>query len=150
MSTMRSETGHPVGDLATQWHWHTTFRDTSKNMYRTTYMDMIHGREVAVKSDMPSGYGGHVPQVAHDILFKNTEFQGTLEERQLDPKRDSFPCFTQQKDGAPAYAKNTAHENIPTFGTLPDVRVQPPWAITPPIHEVPNYKTVPALHNVSK
>lgn len=134
------------GDLSRQWYWHETFRDTSKNMYRTTYSDMIHGREVSVKSDFPSGYGGHVPVVAHDVLFQNTGTYQTLVKQGLNPNRDCFPSFKQQKNGTATYKMAASQEETPSYGSLPDVRVQPPWAITPPIRPVPSHKTVPNMN----
>jgi len=129
-------------DLSSQWDFHSAFRDRTKNMYRTTYTDMVHFREVTTKSELPSGYGGHIPSVAHDSVFKNTELAKTLKERSLDPSRDTLPSFAQQIDGVATNAKYQAEET-PTYGALPNVRLLPPWAITPPIHTVPNFRTVP-------
>lgn len=131
------------GDLSGQWHWHGAFRDSNKNMFRTTYSDTIHGREVAVKSDFPSGYGGHVACVAHDVLFKNTEVHEKLQKQAVDPQRDCFPSFMQQKVGAGS--ENKAKEETPTYGSLPDVRVQPPWAITPAVRSMPSYRMIPNM-----
>jgi len=134
------------GDLSRQWYWHEQFRDATKNMYRTTTSDMLNFREVSCKSDMPSGYGGHVPKVKHDIFFENTGAYASLENRGVDSKRDCFPAFKQQKMGAPTFI-NTAIEGVtPSTGSLPDVSVQPPWAITPPIREVPSFKMTPDMN----
>merc|ERR1712194_107123 len=131
------------GDLTKQWQWHEAFRDASKNMYRTTYADTIHGREVAVKSEFPSGYGGHDPVVQHDTLFKNTRTYDTLQKMALDPKRDTFPCFQPQKYGCPTYAKagSGMHNDA-----VPDMSVHPPpWAATDAIRRVPSYKMTPNM-----
>ena len=71
-----------TGDLSKQWEGHAAFRDQTKNMYRTTYNDSINGREVAVNTSLPSGYGGHIPDYGHDVLYKRTaqEVENTLNE----------------------------------------------------------------------
>jgi len=133
------------GDLSRQWEWHEAFRDANKNMYRTTYQDTIHTREVSVKSQFPSGYGGHDATVKHDLLYKNTgSYKTVVETQALDPNRDTFPCFTPQKHGMPTYEKADAGAT-PTYGTLPDINVLPPWAVQPPVCVVPSHKTVPNM-----
>ena len=37
---------------------------------------------------MPSGFGGHVPSVRHDILFRNTAFDRAQVALRNDPNRD--------------------------------------------------------------
>merc|ERR1719436_1963957 len=95
-----------TGDPKTQHQWHETFRDSAKNMFRTSYADMSFGREVAVKSDLPSGYGGHVPSIRHDILFRNTAFDRTTSIRRVDPCRDAFPSFEDHIAGIPTAILN--------------------------------------------
>merc|ERR1740121_2065344 len=86
-----------------QSSWHESFRDHTSNMYRTSYQDMSHGQEVAVKSDFPSGYGGHVPSFRHDVLFRNNAFDRDCEQRRHDPRREAFPSFQDQISGIPTF-----------------------------------------------
>jgi len=130
------ESGLTTSDLATQWKWHETFRDSSKNMYRTSYTDMIHGKEVSVKSDLPSGYGGHVPAIRHDVLFRNTGFDRSRKLQKTDECRDSMPDFDRQITGADMKIGPLANPNK-VF------KKNAPWAITPPIRQPPTYRTTP-------
>lgn len=119
---------------ATQFEWHESYRDAVKNMYRTTYEDMSHSREVNVRSDYPSGYGGHVPSVRHDILFRNTEFDRTAEVRRNDPNRDAYPSFTDHIAGIPTSTKfPQGAKRPPSFGVVPHdgttTMLKPPWAV---------------------
>ncbi len=50
-------------------------------------------------------------------------------------------AFEHQKAGNATFVK-AAGSGVPTFGTLPDVRVNPPWATTPAIQTIPSYKSV--------
>ncbi|CDJ45041.1 hypothetical protein ETH_00007000, partial [Eimeria tenella] len=75
------------------------------NMYRTSYNDMCQGREVSVQSDFPSGYGGHVPVVGHQLLFKNCKEVLEIKKREKDPSRDSFGGFEANKMGYPYLTK---------------------------------------------
>lgn len=130
-----------TGDLGTQWKWHETFRDTAKNMYRTSYTDMIHGREISVASDYPSGYGGHVPSLRHDVLFRNSGFDRQRALMHYDVARDTLPSFKSQIDGVPASAKPRGAKKVPTTGTLPKSNVRPPWAVAMPIYDIPTFRT---------
>lgn len=40
-----------------------------------------------VRSELPSGYGGHVPTVQHDVLHQNTALYTNLVQMGLDPNR---------------------------------------------------------------
>jgi hypothetical protein len=138
----------PAGDPESQWMWHESYRDMQKNMYRTNYADMTHGREVCMKSDFPSGYGGHIPCLRFDIMHKNTEFDRSLALRRADVSRDAFPSFKDQKDGIPTFCrkpcgakKNPTLYAIPGDGTTTYVR--PPYGQTRPIREIPSYRSVP-------
>eukprot|EP00392_Amoebophrya_sp_AT5.2_P004865 g4874.t1 len=137
------------GDLTRQWEWHQEFRDAAKNMYRTTAFDTMHNREVSVKTGLPSGYGGHDPVLKHDVLHRNTKTYEGLKHAGLSPSRDTFPSFAQQKDGQATMAQLT-QSATPTFGALPDVRVQPPWAITPPVRTNPSFKVVSIQPRVNR
>jgi len=135
-----------TGDLSSQWKWHETFRDTAKNMYRTSYTDMIHGREIAVQNDFPSGYGGHVPSLRHDILFRNTGFDRQKALMQYDVSRDANPSFKGQIEGVPTYSsKPRGAKKVPTAGTLGGgakyFNALPPWAVQVPLYEVPTFRT---------
>jgi hypothetical protein len=133
-----------TGDPETQYEWHNTYRDSVDNMYRTTYQDMIHGREVSVKNDFPAGYGGHVPSLRHDVLFRNTEFDRMHELLRNDPGRDVFPSFVNQNKGLPTYTKFPRGVNIPpTANCGPDVLVKPPWGVTLSLNEPPTFRTSP-------
>jgi len=134
-SVTADDLGLKTGDLNTQWKWHETFRDSSKNMYRTTYTDMIHGREVSVRSDYPSGYGGHVPSLRHDILFRNEAFDRTRRLQMNDESRDSHPDFKTQITG-------TGGSKVFKSLAYPDPK-RPPWAVTPPIRQPPTFRTTP-------
>jgi len=105
---------------------------------------MLDSQEIAVKASFPSGYGGHVPNVRHDVFFENTGLFSKLEADGVNNQRDCFPAFKQQKSGAPTY-KNAVDDVVPSFGSLPDVSVQPPWAITPPIRSIPSFKMTPNM-----
>lgn len=138
-----------VGDLSAQWHWHETFRDTAKNMYRTSYSDMIHGREVAVRSDFPAGYGGHIRSLRHDALFRNTAFDRKTHMMRCNPSRDSLPSFGMQIEGIPTYCeKPRGSKKVPTAGSVPHNPVasacRPPWALTLPLREAPSFRSVPS------
>jgi len=120
----------PTGNLETQHEWHEAYRDHMANMYRTSYQDMTTGKEVAVKNDFPDGYGGHVPSLRHDILFRNTGFDRRQEELRNDYNRDVFPSFAEQNDGVPcSTVRPRGKVKVPTVGTIPDIRMKPQWAI---------------------
>jgi len=138
-----------AGSPAQQWAWHEAHRDLAKNMYRTSYADMAHGRECHVRSDFPEGYGGHVPSVRHDLLHRNTAIDRHLALRRADPSRDAFPSFLMQKEGLPSVTafpcgakKNPTKGVVPHSGSTTDPR--PPWALlasnVPPL----NHRNVPA------
>merc|ERR1719215_1424403 len=88
-------------DPSKQFEWHEAYRDMVKNMYRTTYTDASHFRETNVKSDYPVGYGGHIPNVRHDVLHRNTQFDRNRHMQRLDPSRDAHPSFVDQLSGIP-------------------------------------------------
>lgn len=92
-------------DPARQWEWHESYRDLTKNMYRTTYTDASQFRETYVKSEFPVGYGGHIPSLRHDVLFRNTEFDRKQALMRNDPSRDTKPSFVDQIAGIPTYTK---------------------------------------------
>merc|ERR1740139_4306 len=95
-------------DPARQFEWHESYRDMMKNMYRSTYTDSSHFREVHTKSDYPAGYGGHIPSMRHDVLHRNTEFDRKRECMRQDPSRDAHPTFIDQLSGVPTYTKSPA------------------------------------------
>eukprot|EP00933_Yihiella_yeosuensis_P053272 TRINITY_DN51478_c0_g1_i1.p1 TRINITY_DN51478_c0_g1~~TRINITY_DN51478_c0_g1_i1.p1 ORF type:complete len:234 (+),score=28.82 TRINITY_DN51478_c0_g1_i1:182-883(+) len=138
-----------MGDPAKQWEWHETYRDMMKNHYRTTYSDMAHGRETYCKSDFPSGYGGHIPAIRHDQLFRNTAFDRNRTLMRSDPSRDAFPSFIDQIAGLPTITKQPcgARKN-PTKGVVPHdgttTMLKPPWGIMTGRREALNYRSVPA------
>eukprot|EP00929_Paragymnodinium_shiwhaense_P007559 TRINITY_DN111475_c0_g1_i1.p1 TRINITY_DN111475_c0_g1~~TRINITY_DN111475_c0_g1_i1.p1 ORF type:complete len:192 (-),score=27.71 TRINITY_DN111475_c0_g1_i1:180-755(-) len=133
-----------TGDPERQYDWHETFRDNMSNIYRTSYQDMVHGREVSVKNDLPAGYGGHIPSLRHDMLFRNTAFDRRLDSLNMDVTRDTLPSFLEQKHGIPAYTAFPRGRHLPpTAGTVPNVSVKPPWALTLPLREPPTFRTVP-------
>lgn len=140
-ATLRHE--HTHRNLKTQFEWHTAFRDEVKNAYRTNYADATEAREVCVKSDFPSGYGGHCPRRGHNVLYKNTAVSAEIHARAHDPRRDTMPAFAQQKSGVATYVLPPGPD-APTWGTLPDSLVLPPWATNYPIFPVPNQHTVPS------
>ncbi|CAK0846550.1 unnamed protein product, partial [Prorocentrum cordatum] len=121
-------------DVGNQWQWHEAHRDEKKNMYRTSYSDMSQGREVAVKSDCPSGYGGHVPSLRFDVLHRNTGFDRTNTIRKNDFGRDTLPDFSEQLSGIPSYTAFPQGANSkPTAGVVPHdgttTMLKPPWAV---------------------
>lgn len=139
-----------IGDLSTQWKWHETFRDTAKNMYRTSYNDMVHGREVACKSDFPSGYGGHIPTLRHDVLFRNTAFDRKIAMMRMNPSRDGMASYGDQIEGIPTYCtKPRGSKKVPTAGTIPNSTCKPPWALTLPLRDPPTFRTQPMSANRS-
>lgn len=136
-------------DPSRQWDWHEAHRDMARNQYRTSYTDMVHFREVNVKSDYPSGYGGHIPAIRHDVLFRNTAFdrQGAL--KRNDPSRDAHPSFKDQIAGIPTWcAKPQGARKHPTHGVVPHdgttSNLISPWAVVKPVRAVPSYRNVPA------
>uniref|UniRef100_A0A7S1AMJ8 Uncharacterized protein n=1 Tax=Noctiluca scintillans TaxID=2966 RepID=A0A7S1AMJ8_NOCSC len=132
-----------TGDMLAQHLWHDEHRDHQKNMYRTSYHDMIHCRDVAVKRDMPSGYGGHIPSLRHDVLFRNTRFDDMRADLE-HPHRDTHPSFWEQKAGIPSHTDNPrGARRPPTTGTVPNARVAPRWGLTFPAEEPPSFRTVP-------
>lgn len=135
-------------DPAKQWEWHEAYRDMAKNQYRTSYTDMVHFKEVNVKSDYPSGYGGHIPCIRHDILHRNTQFDRQQVLRRNDPSRDAHPSFRDQLAGIPTFcAKPQGARKNPTWGVVPHdgttTNLISPWAVVSPVQPVPSYRNVP-------
>jgi len=135
-------------DPARQWEWHESYRDQFKNMYRTSYADMSHGREVYTKSDFPAGYGGHIPTTRFDVMHHNTAFDRTHALRRTDPSRDAFPSFKANIDGLPGFTAFPAGaRKNPTLGVVPHsgstTQLKPPWALVPTTREPLNYRAVP-------
>jgi len=123
-----------AGEPEDQLEWHDSYRDFQKNMYRTSYSDMSTNREVNVKSDYPSGFGGHIPSVRHDVLFRNTEFDRQQKQRQEDPARDAHPSFQDLIHGIPTSTRfprgarrPPSHGVIPHDGTT--TMLKPPWGV---------------------
>lgn len=117
-------------------------------MYRTSYTDATHFREVHVKSDFPAGYGGHIPSMRHDVFFRNTEFDRKHAMTRNDPSRDAFPSFIDQIAGVPTYTtfpqgarKNPTYRVVPHDGTTTGGR--PPWAMTKAPRAGLNYRNTP-------
>jgi hypothetical protein len=136
-------------DPALQWKWHEAYRDLNKNMYRTSYTDASHFRETYVKSDFPAGYGGHIPSIRHDILFRNTEFDRKWALMRQDPSRDSKVSFHDQISGVPSYTKYPcgAKKNPSKGVCLHDGTTRPlaPWGITVnPYREGLSQRTIPS------
>ncbi|KAL8432830.1 hypothetical protein ACSSS7_004330 [Eimeria intestinalis] len=103
------------------------------NMYRTSYHDMCLGLEVCVKSDYPSGYGGHIPTLHHQLLFSNCPEAQQLRARASDPNRDSFGTFEANLTGVPYLTKHAkVKAEGPRAGFFPRTLVLPPWAIDYP------------------
>merc|ERR1712217_171848 len=94
-------------------------RDHAKNMYRTSYSDMSHFREVAIRSDFPSGYGGHIPSLRHDVLFRNTAFDREIIMRKNDPSRDVHPTFEHQITGIPSCKNPRGSKSAPSYKVVP-------------------------------
>lgn len=145
---MVSRIGMKAADPEDQFGWHAAFRDAAKNQYRTSYLDMSHGREVCVKTDFPSGYGGHIPAVRHDILFRNTVFNEEISRRRYDIARDAFPAFTNQILGVPTSTSSPqGAKNVPTYGIIPHdgttTMLKPPWSILTSKNQPLNHRTTP-------
>lgn len=146
---MADQSGLVAGDPSKQWEWHEAYRDLFKNMYRTTYSDMSHGRETYVRSDFPAGYGGHCPSIRFDILHRNTAFDRKMALLRTDPSRDAMPSFKSNLDGVPWYTKHPcgARKN-PTKGVVPHngttTMLKPPWGILTGKRDPLNYRAVPA------
>jgi len=137
-----------AGDPSTQWEWHEAFRDNQKNMYRTTYTDMVHFKETNVKSNFPAGYGGHVPRVRFDSLHGNTALERTQELRRQDPSRDAHPSFEMQLSGLPTYtAYPSGARKNPTKGVVPHsgwtTQPRAPWGLTHGRLQTLNQRCVP-------
>lgn len=140
-TTANLATSNPETQLA----WHEAYRDNMQNMYRTSYQDMVHGREVAVKNDFPDGYGGHVPSLRHDVLFRNTKFDRMHDSLRGNVARDIFPSFQEQNEGIPSSTRfPRGKKKPPTAGTVPHVLVKPPWALTLALQEPPTFRTSPS------
>lgn len=109
---------------------------------------MIHGRETYCKSDYPSGYGGHVPNVRFDELFRNTAFDRKQTLSRKDPGRDALPSFKDQLAGIPTYCnKPQGATKNPTFKVVNHdgtTRCRPPWGVVTPVREPPGHRSVPA------
>eukprot|EP00930_Biecheleria_cincta_P046552 TRINITY_DN32107_c0_g1_i1.p1 TRINITY_DN32107_c0_g1~~TRINITY_DN32107_c0_g1_i1.p1 ORF type:complete len:260 (-),score=24.13 TRINITY_DN32107_c0_g1_i1:128-802(-) len=126
--------GLTAGEPENQMEWHESYRDFQKNMYRTTYSDMSHSREVHVRSDYPSGFGGHVPSLRHDVLFRNTQFDRMQRDRQNDPNRDAMPDFKDHIAGIPTTTmRPQGAKRPPTVGVVPHdgstTMMKPPWGV---------------------
>jgi hypothetical protein len=136
-------------DPANQWEWHEAYRDMAKNQYRTSYTDMSHFKEINVRTDYPSGYGGHIPSIRHDILYRNTAFDRQQALRRNDPSRDSHPSFKDQIAGIPTWcAKPQGARKNPTLGVFPHdgttTNLISPWAVVRPVRPTPSYRNVPS------
>jgi len=139
----------PPRDPAAQFEWHEAYRDSVKNMYRTTYTDASHFRETYVKSDYPAGYGGHIPAVRHDVLHRNTEFDRKQTLMRSDPSRDAKPSFVDQIAGIPTITKypcgakhNPTYKVVYRDGTTAPLA---PWGVTSNNRrEALNQRTMPA------
>jgi len=106
--------------LPSQWRWHPSFRDTANHMYRTSYTDHIMQNEISTKSSHPSGYGGHVPQLRHDVLFGHTEFDWIQQQRKDDPSRETLADFSNQLVGCPISTDNPrGPKKVPTYKAFP-------------------------------
>jgi len=145
---MNSSQGLLDVDPAKQWDWHEAHRDMSRNQYRTSYTDMVHFKEVNVKTDYPSGYGGHIPSIRHDILFRNTAFDRQQALRRNDPSRDSHPSFKDQISGIPTFcSKPQGAKKNPSWGVVPHdgttTNIIAPWAVLRPVRPVPSHRNVP-------
>jgi len=136
------------GNMDTQYQWHTAFRDSAKNMYRTSYQDQIHNRDVHVKSDFPAGYGGSNPTFRHDIRFKNSELYKIRHLSCTDVSRDAYPNFDANITGVPGFCYNPrGAKKVPTMGQIPinpGSLLKAPWAITAP-QQILNYRKAPPL-----
>jgi len=135
-------------DPAKQWDWHEAHRDMAKNQYRTSYTDMVHFREVHVKSDYPAGYGGHIPSIRHDTLHRNTAFDRQQVLRRNDPSRDAHPSFKDQISGIPTWcAKPQGARKNPSYGVIPHdgttTNIISPWAVLKPVRPVPSHRNIP-------
>lgn len=142
------QSGLIAGDFAKQMEWHETYSDMAKNMYRTSYGDMSQGREVHVKSDYPSGYGGHIASVRHDILFRNTGFDRTVSAKRSDPGRDAHPSFADHIAGIPTYTKlPQGAKKTPSYGVVPHdgttTMLKPPWGIQTSKRDPLSYRCPP-------
>lgn len=109
---------------------------------------MIHFKEVNVKSDYPSGYGGHIPSIRHDVLHRNTAFDRQQALKRGDPSRDAFPSFKDQLAGIPTWcAKPQGAKKNPSYGVIPHdgttTNIIAPWAVLGPVKPVPSYRNVP-------
>jgi len=143
-----SQSGLLEVDPSRQWEWHEAHRDMAKNQYRTTYTDMIHAKETCLKSDFPSGYGGHIPNMRFDMLFRNTAFDRSIVLRRNDPSRDSHPSFKDHIAGIPTVcAKPQGAKKNPTFKVVPHDGTTgtpiAPWAVLNPVRPVPTFRNVP-------
>jgi len=128
--------------LSHQWRWHGTFKDLALNCYRTSYHDMIDGRDMAVKSDLPSGYGGHVAKLSHDVLFDNTCFQTEQTTLHEDPNRERLPDFEYQRLGLPVSTdKPKGAKHFKTYKTINVSGCVPPWAVMDDRASVPDHRT---------
>jgi hypothetical protein len=133
------------GNMDTQYAWHTAYRDSAKNMYRSSYQDMIHHRDVHVKSDFPAGYGGHNPIFRHDMRFKNTDLFKVRHLQMTDVSRDAFPSFEPNKTGVPGFCYNPrGAKQVPLLGQVPVYGLKSPWAITKPNGHL-NYRKAPPM-----
>jgi len=133
------------GNMETQYQWHTAYRDSAKNMYRSSYQDMIHHRDVHVKSDFPAGYGGHNPIFRHDIRFKNTDLFRIRKLSSTDVSRDAYPNFEANKTGVPGFCYNPrGAKTVPVLGQIPVYGLKSPWAICKPNGHL-DYRKAPPM-----
>merc|ERR1719409_837824 len=66
------------------------------------------GREVAVKSVKPEGYGGYDVYKGANELYRNTEFERMQQVINSDETRYRLPDFARQKEGLPDFTSNPA------------------------------------------
>eukprot|EP00931_Biecheleriopsis_adriatica_P102289 TRINITY_DN77279_c0_g1_i1.p1 TRINITY_DN77279_c0_g1~~TRINITY_DN77279_c0_g1_i1.p1 ORF type:complete len:220 (-),score=34.27 TRINITY_DN77279_c0_g1_i1:179-838(-) len=126
--------GLVAGEPEAQFEWHECYRDFAKNMYRTSYSDMSRQREVHVRSDYPSGFGGHIPSLRHDVLFRNTQFDRAQDDLRYDPSRDAHPSFQDHIAGIPTATKfPQGAKKPPSYGVVPHdgttTMLKPPWGV---------------------
>ena len=80
-------------------------------------------RESAVKSDFPTGYGGNIPCMRHEVIHRNTSFEkvfGHHRDSQVatsdyQQPRFKFPDFAGVKQGTPIFTRNP---RVPSKGDL--------------------------------
>ena len=62
-----------------------------------------------MKSNYPSGYGGHIPLQGHRVMFLSSQEAVEIFQREKNKERDAFGGFDNIIKGIPSYTLNARY-----------------------------------------